>query len=153
MIIHILSHVHFQTKFHLLLLQGDHFWNPNIWSGNRTSTISTYRWHFFFEWKTFCWLVLRSFELIFFIFVALHQCRPGSHFLEVFFVVGRGARNFSWPVTPTVGRREWRSCRRMFGLHSVLDQGSLHCLLGGIKHCKCMANLSDFHWTVQRLAW
>ena len=63
--------------------------------------------------------------------------------------------NFSWPVTPTAGRREWRSCRRIFGLHTVLDQGSLNCLLGGHQTMQTYGKFEGFPWisTEQCTVW
>ena len=60
-----------------------------------------------------------------------------------------------WPQLRAGGNEE--VCRRMFGLHSVLDQGSLHCLLGGHQAMQMYGQIwgisMDFHWTVHRLGW
>ena len=144
MIIHILSHVHFQTALicwwskvttfetqtfgqeiepqQFQHTDGKLFWMKDMFVGWLCAALSWW-----------------------FLFVALHPCPLGSHY------VAPGIFPDQWP--PTAGRREWRSCRRMFGSQSVLDQGSLNCLLGGIKQCKCMANMRDFHGTVRRLGW
>lgn len=107
MIIHILSHVHFQTTFSVgprwPPLNPKHL-GQEIEPQQFQHTDGTIFWmkDMFVGW--FCAALSWWFFLI--------SCLSSLHSLNVaralialkfFFVVGRGARNFSWPVTPNCG--------------------------------------------------